>query len=224
MCVGSPSITTEKINLPVPLWIGSFTHANTTSCMWQLWWTSNENRMQGAWHVLGKAIANWTHSITFVVHVNGFAQRHHAQNPSYRRQRERRQQWMRSQQPCHPYHISVDFSVYLGDNSGRRWDANALTSQLVIKFNDPNRVIQFSCCQCHDALHASLKSNGKHTHAHPLRPRHTHFIPMCCHRSARISITPHFRFESLQDGKRNFSFARAFRLRTTTSAHFCLEF
>lgn len=69
----------------------------------------------------------------------------------------------------HVNRIAIARYVYLFDNwlsrcGGRRWNGNALTSQLVIKFNDPKRVIQFGCCQCHGALHATPNPKSKNTH------------------------------------------------------------
>lgn len=88
-----------------------------------------------------------------------------------------------------------------------------LTSQLVIKFNDPKRVIQFSCCQCHDVQCTR----------HQYQMERNTFISFrrCRHWSARISIiyNPHFGFETLQDGKSDFSFARELARAHISSEH-----
>lgn len=75
MCARCPSITTEKINLMVPF-VNRFIRVSNTHfvCMAFvidvhemvdiLSKPKNENQMKETWDV-GKAIVNWTHSITF---------------------------------------------------------------------------------------------------------------------------------------------------------------
>lgn len=125
----------------------------------------------------------------------------------------------------HVNRIAIARYVYLFDNwltrcGGRRWNGNALTSQLVIKFNDPKRVIQFG-------LRLLSMSRRTARDAQSRMEKYTHFffdaaVEVPGFQLFRFSDSSHFKTEKeifLECAR-----TLAHLVHKTTKMQFCLEF